>query len=88
MNRQEAQIDHERQNPVEVVSQSLPVDEGRPDDRVAGRLIAEWKAVDVLAAIHEAQVMSYWKASRLRPGLLIKFHVPTLKHGLQRVILS
>ena len=52
------------------------------------RLIVELKAVEGLAPIHKAQVISYLKATRLHLGLLINFNVPILKNGLQRVILS
>ena len=73
---------------IEVRYKDRPVGEGRLDFLVGGCLIVELKAVDGLATIHKAQVMSYLKATRLRLGLLINFNVPILKNGLQRVILS
>lgn len=81
-------IPHERQKVIEVAYNEIPVGEGRLDFLVGGCLIVELKAVDGLGPIHKAQVISYLKATRLRLGLVINFNVPTLKNGLQRVILS
>lgn len=64
------------------------VGEGRIDLFVADQLIVELKAVDQLAPIHKAQVISYLKATGCQLGLLINFNVPVLKEGIQRIILS
>lgn len=45
----------------------------------------ELKAVDALAKVHQAQVLSYLKASALRLGLLINFGEESLK--FKRIIL-
>ncbi|HAX77805.1 MAG TPA: GxxExxY protein [Cyanobacteria bacterium UBA11372] len=55
---------------------------------VANVLIVELKAVERLAPIHDAQVMSYLKTTKLPLGLLINFNVPVLKEGIKRIILS
>jgi GxxExxY protein len=49
-------------------------------------LIVELKAVEHIAPIHIAQILSYLKATRLRLGLLITFNVTTLRRGIKRVI--
>jgi len=64
------------------------VGEGRLDLLVGGCLIVELKAVDALAPIHTAQVMSYLKTTRLPLGLLINFNVPLLKSGVKRIVLT
>jgi len=51
--------------------------EGRLDILVAGKLPVELKAVEALAPIHKAQVISYLKATGLQLGLLINFNVST-----------
>ena len=51
-------------------------------------LIVELKAVEKLAPIHEAQVISYLKMTKNTLGLLINFNVPILKEGIKRIILS
>lgn len=65
-----------------------PVGEGRLDFLVGGELVVELKAVEALAPIHSAQVISYLKAARHELGLLINFHVRVLKDGVKRVVLS
>ncbi len=59
----------------------------RVDLLVGGRVIVELKAVEVVAPIHHAKLLSYLKATRLRLGLLINFHVPVLRDGIQRLVL-
>jgi GxxExxY protein len=81
-------IPFEAQKPVGVIYKGHPVGEGFLNLLVAGELIVELKAVDALAPVHKAQVISYLKATRLHLGLLINFNVPVLKSGIQRVVLS
>jgi GxxExxY protein len=53
---------------------------------VCSRVIVELKAVTEFHPLHQAQLLSYLKATGLRLGLLINFHVPVLKDGLKRVV--
>lgn len=53
---------------------------------VGDRVILELKAVDQLHAIHEAQLLSYLKATHLRLGLLLNFNVPLMKDGIKRLV--
>jgi GxxExxY protein len=82
------EIPFERQKTFAVDYKGYPIGEGRMDLLVDNRLIVELKAVQTLAPIHQAQVISYLKANGLHLGLLINFNVTLLKHGIQRVILS
>ena len=82
------QIPFARQKSVSVVYKGHSVGENRLDFLVGGCLIVELKAVEALAPIHQAQVISYLKATGLVLGLLINFNVPILKDGIRRVILS
>ncbi len=50
-------------------------------------LVLELKAVETLAAIHEAQLLTYMKLSNTRTGLLINFNVKRLIDGVKRFIL-
>ena len=75
-----------REKPIEVVYRRRRVGEGRVDLLVADRVIVELKAVEALAPVHTAQVISYLKATGLRLGLLMNFNVPVLKDGLRRII--
>ncbi len=77
-----------RQHLISVSYKGRPVGEGRLDMLIADRLVVELKAVDELAPIHMAQVISYLKATGHKLGLLINFNVPILKQGIRRVVLS
>ena len=57
------------------------------DILVGGRVIVELKAASEILPIHQAQLLSYLKAAKLRLGLLLNFHVQKLKDGLQRIVL-
>ena len=59
------------------------IGEGRLDLLVEDELVVELKAVDSLAPIHSAQVISYLKATEKTLGLLINFNVPLLKNGIK-----
>ncbi len=81
-------IAYVQQAEVNMSYKGFPVGEGRIDILVENRLVVELKAVDLLAPIHKAQVISYLKATNLLLGLLINFNVPILKNGIQRIIMS
>jgi GxxExxY protein len=58
----------------------------RLDLVVEDAVVVEIKAVEQLAPIHVAQLLSYLRLSGKRVGLLINFHVRVLKNGLKRVV--
>jgi GxxExxY protein len=77
-----------QQYPVGVLYKGCKVGDARPDFYVDDELVVEVKAVERLAPVHTAQVISYLKSVDRRLGLLINFKVALLKHGIQRVVLS
>lgn len=77
-----------RQAPFGVKYKGKDVGEGRVDLLIEERLLIELKAVDALAPVHTAQVLSYLKATGLPVGLLINFNVPVLRNGIKRIVLS
>jgi len=81
-------LSFERQKPFAIDYERRAVGEGRMDLLVAKRLVVELKAVESLAPIHKAQVISYLKATKCELGLLINFNVEVLKNGVQRVVLT
>jgi GxxExxY protein len=81
-------IPFERQVKVAVEYKGRKIGEGRLDLLVAKILPVELKAVESLAAIHQAQLISYLKMTHLQLGLLINFNVPVLKQGIKRVIFT
>jgi GxxExxY protein len=77
----------ERQKPLPVVYRDVTLDCGyRIDLLVDGAVIVEIKAVDRLAPIHDAQLLSYLRLSGLNVGLLINFNVKLLKNGIRRLV--
>ena len=81
-------IHHEVERLVSVTYKGHEVGRGRLDFLVANCLVVELKAVQNLAPIHEAQLLSYLKMTNCTLGLLINFNVPLLKDGIKRIILS
>ena len=55
---------------------------------VDNAIVVELKAVEALAPIHDAQVISYLKATGYQLGLLINFNARALKDGLKRLVHS
>ena len=77
----------EQQKPLPVIYRDVKLDCGyRLDLLVEGEVIVEIKAIDSLAPIHDAQLMSYLKLSGCRVGLLINFNVTILKDGTRRIV--
>ncbi len=64
------------------------VGNGKLDFLIGGQLIVELKAVEMLAPIHSAQLLSYLKTTGCLLGLLINFSTPIFKGGIKRIILS
>src|SRR5262249_23550951 len=58
----------------------------RYDILVAGRILLELKTAEAIAPIHQAQLLSYLKATSLRLGFLINFKVLVLKDGIKRLV--
>ena len=86
--RNELDVAFARQATTAVRYKQHAVGENRVDLLIDGVLIVELKAVESLAPIHTAQVISYLKSTGCRLGLLINFNVPILKQGIKRIVLS
>ena len=82
-----AQIPFECEKAYPIFYRGKPVCLHRLDLVVAGQMVLELKAVDCLLPVHQAQVLSYLRASRLRLGLLINFNVPLLPQSIKRIVL-
>ena len=46
------------------------------------------EAVEALAPIHTAQLLTYLKLARKPLGLLMNFHVANMQHGIKRCIIE
>ena len=73
--------------PILYKGQLIHDDELVMDFYFPGRLVVELKAVEKLAPIHEAQLLTYLRLSKTKTGLLINFNVRLLKEGIKRMVL-
>ena len=72
-----------------MIYKGLKLDCGyRMDMVVADRVVVEVKAVEHLAAINEAQLLTYLRLSGRQVALLINFNVPVLREGIMRRVLG
>jgi GxxExxY protein len=73
---------------IPVAYKAIKLDCGfRLDLLVADQLIIELKSIEALVPLHDAQLLTYLKLTKLKIGLLINFNVPLLKQGLKRFVL-
>ena len=84
----ERRIVFQRQFEVAINYKGHAVGKSRLDLLIEQKLIVELKTIERFAPIHQAQAISYLKATGLELALLINFNVPMLKQGIKRVILS
>lgn len=59
----------------------------RLDLLIEKQLIVEIKAVEALVPIHDAQLLTYLRLTKLRIGLLLNFNTPVLRNGIKRISL-
>ena len=78
-------LSFERQTALPIRYKELSVDAAfRIDFIVEGLVLIELKAVSDLLPIHEAQVLTYLRLSRIDVGLLMNFHARLLTSGIRR----
>jgi GxxExxY protein len=70
-----------------VIYQGIKMDAGlRPDMVVEESVIVEFKSVDTMHPIFDAQLITYLKLTGIRLGFLINFNVIHLKNGIKRIV--
>ena len=79
-------IQVEEEKAILVPYKDIQIPGQRIDLCVGGRIIVELKCVDEFAPIHQAQLISFLKATRLRLGLLINFKAQMVKDGIKRIV--
>jgi GxxExxY protein len=82
-------LSFERQQSLPVSYKGVRLECGyRMDFVVRAELVIEVKAVERLLPVHEAQLISYLRLTRLPAGLLVNFHAETIRRGLRRLTLK
>ena len=80
-------IRFERERLIPVVYREQLLCSQRLDLVVDNQVVVEVKAVERFHPVHEAQVLSYLRLTKLSIGLLINFNVAVLKQGVKRIVL-
>jgi len=81
-----AGLHFERQKPLPVVYKEVQLDCGyRIDLLVEDKVILELKSVERLQPIHQAQLLTYLRLSRISTGILMNFNTAVLKDGIKRM---
>ncbi len=60
----------------------------RADLIVENSVLVELKAIEKLIPLHEAQMLTYLRLSKIRLGLLLNFNEKLLKNGIRRFVSS
>ncbi len=82
-------VGFERQKKIPVIYKGQAIGEGfRADFIVENKIIIELKAVEKIIPLHEAQLLSYMKLSKIPLGLIMNFNAVLLKDGIKRMALS
>ena len=81
------QLSFERQKNISIPFRNKIIDAGfRADIIVEDKVLIELKAVEKVLPVHEAQIITYLKLSKLNLGLLLNFNTKLLKHGIKRFV--
>ncbi len=82
-------IPFEREVPLPLEYKGIRCECGyRLDILVAGAVVVEVKAIEAIAPIHEAQLLTYLRLGGWSVGLLMNFNVVVLKDGIRRRVLG
>lgn len=57
------------------------------DILIERQLIIELKTVEAILPVHEAQLLSYLRLTKIHTGLLMNFHSVLLKDGIKRMVM-
>jgi GxxExxY protein len=77
-----------RQSALPIIYDGIRIEGGlRLDFLVENCVIVELKAVENMAPVYNAQVLTYLKLSGMRLGLLINFNVRLIRDGIKRIVL-
>jgi GxxExxY protein len=78
---------NERQVPVPIIYKEVKLETGyRIDILVEKEVIVELKAIECLAPVHEAQILTHLKFAKKKLGLLMNFNSLKLTDQLRRFI--
>ena len=81
-------IPFKSESPLPLSYKGIQLESGYRLDLVVGdAVVVETKSVELLAKVHEAQLLTYLRLGGWTVGLLINFNVDVLKNGIRRRVL-
>ena len=76
-----------RQQPIPLVHESIRMNVGfRADLIVESKVVVEVKSIELIAAVHKKQLLTYLRLTDKKLGLLINFNVDLIRNGITRVV--
>ena len=76
-----------RQQGIPVVYENVKLDLGfRSDIIVENKVIVEIKSVELIAPVHQKQLLTYLRITGIKLGLLVNFNEALIKDGIQRIV--
>lgn len=82
-----AGIPFQMEVPLPVRYKEILLDCGYRIDVVVSGDLVEIKCVETLLPIHQAQILTYMRLSKIPVGLIINFNVTKLQNGIKRFVL-
>ncbi len=77
----------ERQKGISVYWDSLKMDIGfKADIIVEKKVILELKSVEEISRVHQKQLLTYLRLTKMKLGLLVNFNEELIKNGIQRIV--
>jgi GxxExxY protein len=77
----------QKEKPMPIIYKDVKLDHGyRIDLLVEEKVVIEIKTVENFTDVHTAQVLTYLRLEEYKLGLLLNFHVTSLKYGIKRII--
>lgn len=81
-----AGLNFTRQQGIPVVYEDIKLDLGfRADIIVENKVVIEIKSVELIAPVHQKQLLTYLKLTDIKLGLLVNFNVNLIKEGITRI---
>ena len=77
----------DKQKGIPVFWKDLKMDIGfRADLIVEDKVVVELKSVEMIAPVHQKQLLTYLRLTKLKLGLLINFNEALIKNGITRIV--
>ncbi len=81
-------LPYDRQRSLPLAYKGVKLDCGYRMDLVVGdSVILELKCVENILPVHEAQLLTYLRLSKIKVGLIINFYSKVLTEGIRRIVL-